>query len=403
MPIEREENEASSGVRRRTKKPSSLTRVLKNSLAPVYALIAIGTVILAAAKKSDEVAASYRENPILVGLIAAVIAILALWAIIGFYAEYIGRYRVPYLRLLAIGTVVAGYLCLATYSLWCSPLGFCEAAAWRPLRASWLIRPAMAEQTNNSDLVVEDVFVDRTRSSFKLTNDDRSIDGTRDNVVRPTIEVDRRMAEVFRLASCDDVEGEQPIDDALPIWRAILQKRDTKGLASQLANYNAYRDLIRKGGRNTFFELVPNASELAALKRENADYFLIIMRWLSRCVGLADPVLVWTLKNNSERALVLASVAYDVLEVGQVRGAGPAAVEPIDVEAHDLYHASGTQNRDLNPHVEVPSKSSGEIRIRYRLDARDWGYTWLLRATFRATDGTAAASKEMKIFGAKPP
>jgi hypothetical protein len=204
------------------------------------------------------------------------------------------------------------------------------------------------------------------------------------------------MYKVFRNASCDDVEGEQPIEDALPVWRRILEKRETKGLAARLTSYNGYRDLIRSGGRDTFFELVPNASELLALKKEDPENFLIVMKWLSRCVGLADPVLIWTLKNNSERDLTLASVTYDVIKVSQVKAGGPAAVEPIDVESHDLIHEPGPQEQDLNPHVNIPSKASAEIRIRYRLDAHGFGYTWLLKAIFRATDGTEAQSKELK-------
>src|SRR5262249_28657133 len=101
--------------------------------------------------------------------------------------------------------------------------------------------------------------------------------------------------------------------------------------------------------------------------------------------------------------LRLTEVEYDVLDVGQVMGAGPGAVEIIDVQPHDLAHVKGVHTETLMPPVDLPPNSRATVRIRYRLDSSGMGLTWLVRAVFRASDATQAASEEFMFFGAKNP
>jgi hypothetical protein len=209
------------------------------------------------------------------------------------------------------------------------------------------------------------------------------------------------MPEVFKRASCRTVDGEKPIADALPVWRELLRKRGASSISSQLSDYAGYRRLIQQGGKNTFFQAAPDAAELATLRKDSPEQFALVMRWLANCVGLADPVLIWTLRNNSGRELRLTEVEYNVLDVGQVKGGGPGAVEIIDVQPHDLIHEKGVHTETLMPPVDLPPNSHATVRIRYRLDSKDWGLTWLVRAVFRASDGTQAASDDFMFFGAK--
>lgn len=379
-----------------------LKDAIEGALLPFVALTLVAGSVIGAVAKGTELIALYYENPVLYGLLVAIAVALVLLTGINLYSAKIPKTRLRWVRLVAVVTIASIYLLTVTYTEWCGRLGLCGPAIWRPASFLRFDVAHAAERVSGRDLIIQDVAVDRSRSSFSMSKTDESIHALREEKVRTSIEFDRRLIGIFEGATCRSVDGEQPIEDALPIWRDLLKKRGQTVLAARLSDYDGYRTLIKTGG-DTIFKALPNASELAATKKDNVANFNIIMRWLSNCVGLADPVLIWTLKDNSDRDLLLINVAYDVLDIGQFAGGGPTPVEPIDVETHDLIHAIGVQNQALDPRVSVPAMSIASIRIRYRLQADRPGLSWLVRATFEASDGTRAASDEIKIFSAKNP
>lgn len=208
------------------------------------------------------------------------------------------------------------------------------------------------------------------------------------------------MFEVFNNASCRGVEGEQPIEDALPVWRSLLEKRNRGDLARKLADYDGYKDLILNGG-DGFLDARPNEAELADLNKNKPEWYALIMRWMVNCVGVAAPVLVWTLENTSAKQLTLTKIDYDVLDVGQVKGGGPETVEPIDVATHMLAHTKGHQLQPVDPRIRIPAGERVTLRIKYKMQATEPGFTWLVKPTFRTLEGISGDGPELKIFNAK--
>jgi hypothetical protein len=248
-------------------------------------------------------------------------------------------------------------------------------------------------------LQVLSVAIDEDRSSFLIDHNDLSIHALREDVVRTSIEFDRKMPDVFRSASCRGIQGETPIEDALPVWRDLLKKRGRHDLVERLRDYNGYRHLI-VAGRKGYLDARPTAAELADLLRNNPDSYKLIMRWTVECVGIADPVLIWTLRNNSDKELVLTAVDYIVLDVGVVKGGADKTLEPIDINPHDLYHKTGTQTGKISPQILLKPADTVAIRIRYRMEAGP-GLTWLVKPVFRSIEGISADGPELKIFSAK--
>ncbi len=282
-------------------------------------------------------------------------------------------------------------------------MGLCPGAKWNPIRVPSLVAPAYAAQRVSTDLSIENVIVDYTRSSFLFNKDYTSEPISQKGDSHLELSFDHRMFTIFSMAGCRGIDGERPIEDALPIWRAILKKRGEMALAVKLIDYAGYRDLIQKGREDTFYKALPNVSELADLKMENEKKYEYIMSWLVNCYGIPEPVLLWRLRKNSNRTLSLSAVDYEVLDIGEVKGRGPELGDIIDVDTHDLYYKKGLQKRDLRRPITIPPESEAVIRIRYQLESPASGLTWLVRAIFRCSDGTKAVSKKIEIISAKGP
>ncbi|MET4371037.1 hypothetical protein ABIA99_003731 [Bradyrhizobium sp. LB12.1] len=368
---------------------------LKSPVVRYGAISSALLIVVGLIEGLDKLFSLYRLSPILHG---GLLYLLTVGFIVG-SVDYFGprwrgqaKRRVQLIGILlatAIFGMVVIYprLCLFTF------LSFCGPAEWRPLHVSEVFFPPVLAKTKASqDLVILSFSVDSSRSSFILIEKDP-----------PEISFRQNMSEVFRQATCDTFEAEKPIEAVLPIWRDLLEKRGERDIASLLADYKGYRHLILNGGGTQFQKAAPTGQELESLLKTDKSKFDAMMRWLVQCVGLADPVLIWELRNDSDRQLLLTAVDYIVSAVSQIRGAAPQAVEPIDVMAHDLEHATGTQRRNLLPRVSVDPGQTVSIRVRYRLDARDWGYTWMLKAAFVAADGTRAESREFEMIAAKGP
>lgn len=366
-------------------------------------LILISVILAAAFLNSDTFVELYALHPILTESMIACITLVAGFGFIKMYAARIGSDRVVLYRKLLLAIVIGIWGLRISFLLWCNFVSLCPGAQWRPIHVSSLVAPTYAAQQVSTDLSIENVIVDPTRSSFLFNKDYSSEPFSQKGDSHLELEFDHRMLTVFSMASCRGIGGEEPIEDALPIWRAILKKRGETALAVKLIDYAGYRDLIQKGREDTFYKALPNVSELAVLRMENEKQYEYIMSWLVNCYGIPEPVLLWKLRNNSNRTLSLSAVDYEVLDIGQVMGRGPELSDIIDVDKHDLYYKKGLQKRDLRKPITIPPKSEAVIRIHYRLESPASGLTWLVRAIFRCSDGTKAVSKKIEIISAKGP
>jgi hypothetical protein len=275
----------------------------------------------------------------------------------------------------------------------------CGPAYVRPFGTSVLFTRAFAADANG--LEVAALSIDSARSSYRKTKNDLSIHAIHESVERVGVEYDRSMLDALNQATCSDVKGDQPILDALPVWRDILRRRGRNNLAAKLSDLDGYQNLLLRSGTSAFEDARPNAAELLALSKSDPGQFSIMMKWAAKCIGLANPVIIWTLRNSLSRDLTLTRLDYDVLDVGQVKGAGLDVLEPIDVEPHDLYHKIGVQERDIEPKIVIHAGDAAVVRIRYRLQSDQPGLTWLVQPTFRTIEGVSASTELFKIFGAK--
>ena len=265
-------------------------------------------------------------------------------------------------------------------------------------------QPAISKEpaTNASAvLLVENVAADTERSSFVMQSNQASIHAGQDDVSRLSFNFDNRVTDGFKRGQCTGVDGEQPILDALPVWSKLLSERTDANGASAPTDLSSYRRLIKDASGREFTSHAPNELELRQLARTSPEASSILMRWLVRCVGMATPVLVWTLHNPGDVDVRLFRVEYDILDVGQVMDSPKTTLEPIEVAFHDLPHEKGVVSRDLLPVLVIPPRQSISVRIAYRLENSGFGYTWLIRPSFIGSGGVRASGPEFKLFAAK--
>ena len=373
---------------------------VERALWPFVAFAALITILVAAVAAWDSMLDRYQERPILFGTFLFLAACMLAWSAIELYRTKLPAKRLWLIRLAALSIITAAYVFIVVRPNACHFLRNCGPSEHEPFPAivELLVPPAHAQEP---PLVVANVTVDEERSSFRMRRNTTSVRATPEKVRRISFEYDRTMINVFQSASCRGVAGERPIEDALPIWRSILRKRGQNSIARSLNDYAGYRALIRNGGPNGFTRARPTVAELTELKRTNPSAFSIFQRWMVECVGVSDPVLIWTLENRSTRRLILSFVDYHVLDVGGFMGANDVLMAPVDVQPHPIAYAKGRQTRPLNPQISIAAKSTVVIRIAYRMDDREHGRSWLIRPVFRTLQGPTATGPEFKIFAAK--
>ncbi len=378
---------------------ASAEKTIATALAPMAAVAAFLAAIIGLITNWQKLGEFYESSPISVGAFTASAAGLISWVMIGKLGSNITSKRLLAVRLSSIAIVIVLYSLLVLWPNRCTLSNVCAPSDWEPFQLGSLVTPASAEEKEGLEIL--SMKVDVTRSSFILTRNAESIHGGFEEVERLALQFDRDMHHVFSAASCRGIGGERPIVDALPVWRSLLIERGRRDLANLLVDYKGYQSLLLHSGREAFIEARPTAAELATLMATKPELFSLLMRWMVECVGVAEPVLIWTLRNNTSRVLTLLNVDYIVLDVGQVKGAGPDTLDPIDVMPHELYHQTGVQERDINPHILLSPGDTVTIRIRYRLETTDWGFTWLIRPIFHTAEGVSSEGPEFKIFNAK--
>ncbi len=373
---------------------------IKRSLLPLSLFSAVAAAIIEANKDIVAVESAYTQKPVIVGALIAISIILIGFMMVRTFNKERARISVVLIHVTLVVLIAAVYFAAIVYPRRCDLTNWCKASPYNPyLHLNFLVGPAYA--ANTPPLEILDVAIDQERSTFILSRDDMSIHAERENRTRISIDFDREMPTVFSSASCRGIGGEAPIEDALPVWQTILKDRGRADLAQKISDYAGYRNLIQHGGDHGFFDARPTVAELITLNKSKPELYSIILHWLVECVGVAEPVLIWTLKNNTNKDMTVSAVDYNVIDIGQVMGGGPDTIEPIDVQPHVLVHATGTQRQNVFPRVILHPGNIAEIRIYYQLENSAPGYTWLVQPTFRTLEGVSAQGPELKIFAAK--
>ena len=371
---------------------------VEKMLWPVITATSVLVALIGLAENIDKIQSIYSDHPTTI-LICALIFVLSLsW----FSVHWLTNGKGALIKIISSIILICVWL-LALFYFTIYPRAYdfsftnCGPAKWWPHLGNLVTQASAAESSRNS-LEVVGFSVDESRSSF-YANEQTVTDDKHLTVVA----FRQHMVDVFKDATCDNsFDPEAPIMEALPVWQELLNHRG-QGEAEKIKDYESYKHLVQRGGAHGFSDLAPTRLEILELWKSDRPKFDILMNWLVNCVGLGDPVLIWTLKNNSASTGIITAVEYNVTAVGQVKGAAPEALEPIDVQPFDLVHKKGIQRQQLNPNVKVPPKETAQIRILYRLDPTDWGYTWDLTARFTTIEGQRAESKPFQFVAAKGP
>jgi hypothetical protein len=154
--------------------------VVEGALVPLVAFTAFAGIIVTAITKGKELAALVMERPAVNGGLCAIGLGLVLWAVTAHYKGRIGESRVRTIRVTVLAVIIVVYAGVLSFSAWCTWIGACEPAEWRPVKWPGLIQTALAEERKPDDLVIEAVAVDQSRSSFRSERTHQSIHGTRD-------------------------------------------------------------------------------------------------------------------------------------------------------------------------------------------------------------------------------
>ena len=362
--------------------------IVNSSLTPLVVFGAFIAAIIGAITNWQTISERYQAQPILVGTIVALAVALVLWALIGHYGSKKFANRVLIVRFAVMLIIGVLYGLLVLWPRMCFLGKECGRSPYVPFRFNFLVNVAHA--LDEKPLEILGLTIDNSRSSFLIEKVDSGA----------WVHFDPYMPSVFHSASCRGIRGKGPIEDALPVWRSLLKDRGRTDLVQKLSDYNGYRDLIQRGGQKGFIEARPTAAELADLMKRKPEWHELLMRWMVECVGVADPVLIWTFRNNQDKPLTLTAVDYDVLDIGHVLSAGHAILEPIDVMPHDLYYQRGIQTQNINPQIILNPGNTVALRIRYRLEATSSGLTWLVKPIFRTAEHLSTDGPVLAIFGA---
>jgi len=366
----------------------TLQDMVNSSLTPLVVFGAFIAAIAGAITNWQTISERYQNQPILVGTIVALAVALVMWALIGHYGSKKFANRILIVRFAVTLIIGVFYGLLVLWPRMCFLGKACGPSPYIPFRLNFLVKSAHA--LDKKPLEILGLTIDDSRSSFLIEKDNFGA----------LVQFDLQMISVFHSASCRGIRGKGPIEDALPVWRSLLKDRGRTDLVRKLSDYNGYRDLIQRGGQKGFIEARPTAAELADLMKRKPEWYELLLRWMVECVGVADPVLIWTFRNNQDQPLTLTAVDYDVLDVGHVLSAGHAILEPIDVMPHDLYHQKGIQTRNITPQIILDPGNTVALRIRYRLQATYPGLTWVVKPIFRTAEYVSTDGPVLLIFGA---
>jgi hypothetical protein len=189
------------------------------------------------------------------------------------------------------------------------------------------------------------------------------------------------------------VLGDQPAKAAVPVLRDFWASQGRSDLAGYLVAPDALGRLIRERG-DIFSQIIPTPQQLKMMPSSHYD---IIRAWLHDCVGLYNPVFTVALSNNSAQDLVIATLVYHVLDVGQVRGGTGGPLYPLKTYDYALAWRRGDQSQTLNPPFVVPAHSHASFDIRLSPASTEHGISWWMNIEIKDSSGHSVTSPNFDL------
>ena len=238
-------------------------------------------------------------------------------------------------------------------------------------------------------LTLDSFSLDESMSSFHDVQDHKFGNGP----LVQSYQVDLDVHAAFLKGSCTGVYGDQPAKAAVPVLRSFWAKQSRADLAAYLATPDALGRLIRERG-DIFSQIIPTPEQLKTLS--SPDYE-IVRAWLHDCVGLYNPVFTVTLGNTTPLDLVVTTVIYHILEVGQVMGGVGGPLYPLKTYDFTLAWRSGDQRQTLNPAFIVPAHGHASFDIRLSPGTTEHGVSWWMNLEIKDSLGHSVKSPNFDL------
>nr|WP_295469012.1 hypothetical protein [Mesorhizobium sp.] len=109
-------------------------------------------------------------------------------------------------------------------------------------------------------------------------------------------------------------------------------------------------------------------------------------------------VLTFSIRNPTNKKIVISDAIYDVAETGQVMGGFGGPLNPMVTYEHEVPYEVGQHIRPLRPLFSVPADTTLAFDIElYTADPQS-GLGWVMKIIFRTADGLELPTEQFQAF-----
>jgi hypothetical protein len=290
----------------------------------------------------------------------------------------LGRRRIKWLILISSSLLVATLLGFRYYEFYEHTRRITHPASTPQIKLPGLILLPTVFAAD-APLRLDSFSVDEDLSSFHMVDDFKFGRGP----LVTSYVVDLDVNDAFRKGTCIGVLGDQPAQAAVPVLRNFWSKNGRNDLAAYLVNPDSLGRLIRERG-DVFAKIIPTPQQLRAMQPTDYD---VVRAWLHDCVGLYNPVFTLVLTDSASQDLVITTVVYHVLDIGQVLGGTGGPIYPLKTYDYTLDWRRGDQIQQLNPPFSVPAHDHAALNLRLSPSSSKHGISWWMNIEVRDSSG----------------
>ncbi|MFT3702547.1 MAG: hypothetical protein QM802_09265 [Agriterribacter sp.] len=247
-----------------------------------------------------------------------------------------------------------------------------------------------------SPFIVEDMHVNEDLCSFTQSE---SVDFTTSQKIQ-SISFDQQLSAAFKNGSCFGVKGNEPAEQVLPVLRDRLDRIGKANLKLYIRTAADLSRMITERG-DIFNQVMFTSAEIHSLKKSNPPQYELLKEWIINCIGIKQPVIVFTLLNKSNKDILINRVIYDVKEVGGIKGGESGPLYPVITYNHVLEHKKGLQTKQLNPTLLLKAKNRVVFNIRMISASSEIGLTWVMKMRFYDSSNRFATTSTFELIMSK--
>jgi hypothetical protein len=249
-----------------------------------------------------------------------------------------------------------------------------------------LIAPAYAGPASENALSLSSFYLNSRLSSYQSARR-----------YRDSIPFFEPISPAFDLVDCNGPRGKSYIRNVLPILKEQFAARGLNGVSYLADDYEGYKKLITVHGK-LFKEIFFTEGELEQLAATEPAKYEIVRDYLVNCVGVADPVLTFIVRNSGDVDIVLLDLVYHVSEVFDTLGSSSELLEPILTDNHSIPHAKGDFRRYLKSPIRLAPKADARFDVRLFSENNPGTHGWVLQISVEGDGGRAVTTEPFAIL-----